>query len=189
MVPGRKALIPDEQEQPLHRLLSTQSKAPSDRWLRQHPAGGWLRIDSGTGRITKAEWQALHGPSLVTSLQMGLWQWGAVYTGIGSHDSSKTFGSQQPATTDLGTLKQTGLARNAGNIPGEKKYHAKGTMTWYRPGLFYGNHELKSGFDYTDHDLSRGSINRPASTGNYQLVVQKQRALGLEHVELPAEAA
>ncbi len=122
------------------------------------------------GRITKLEWQAVHGSSLVTSLQAGLWQWGAVYTGIGSHDSSKTFGSGAPATIDLVTLRQTGLAPNAGNIPGEKKYHTKGALTYYRPGLFFGNHEFKAGFDYTDHDLSRGWINRPASAGNYQLV-------------------
>jgi hypothetical protein len=122
------------------------------------------------GRITKMEWQAVHGSSLVTSLQVGLWQWGAVYTGIGSHDSSKTYGSTAPATIDLGTQRQTGLAPNAGNIPGEKKYHTRGALTYYRPGLLHGNHEFKSGFDYTDHDLSRGWINRPASAGNYQLV-------------------
>jgi hypothetical protein len=137
------------------------------------------------GRITKAEWQAVHGTSLVTSLQMGLWQWGAVYTGIGSHDSSKTFGSKQPATIDLGTLRQTGLAPNAGNIPGEKKYHAKGTMTWFRPNLFHGNHEFRSGFDYTDHDLSRGWINRPETAGNYQLVFRNTAPFALNTWNYP----
>jgi hypothetical protein len=122
------------------------------------------------GRITKAEWQSVHGSSLVTSLQMGLWQWGAVYSEIGSHDPSKTWGSDLPATIDQGTLRQTGLATQAGNVPGEKKYHGKGTLSWYRPDLFHGNHEFKAGFDYTNHDLSRGWINRPSTAGNYQLI-------------------
>jgi len=122
------------------------------------------------GRVTKIEWQSVRGSSLVTTLQTGLWQWGATYTGIGSHDPDKTWGSKAPATTDQVTLLQTGLAPNAGNLPGEKKYHTKGALTWYRPGMFYGNHEFKSGFDYTDHDLSRRWINRPESAGNYQLV-------------------
>jgi len=122
------------------------------------------------GRITKLEWQSTPTSSLVTSLQMGLWQWGAVYSEIGTHDSSKTWGSNRPATTDLGTLRQTGLAPNAGNVPGETKYHGKGSLTWYRPELFHGNHAFSTGFDYTDHDLSRGWINRPVTAGNYQLV-------------------
>ena len=141
------------------------------------------------GRITKAEWQALHGTSLVTSLQMGLWQWGAVYTGIGSHDSSKTFGSQQPATTDLGTLKQTGLAPNAGQHSRREEVSRQGhddlvsaravlrqprAQVWirlYRP-------RLEPGMDQPARHR------RQLSTR-----VQKRRALRLEHVELPAEAA
>lgn len=121
------------------------------------------------GRITKMEWQSMPTNTLVTSLQMGLWQWGAVYTEIGTHDPSKTWGSNLPATRDLVTLRQTGLAPNAGNKPGETKYHAKGNMTWYRPGGAFGNHAFNAGFDYTDHDLSRAWVNRPESAGNYQL--------------------
>ena len=57
-----------------------------------------------------------------------------------------------------------------GTSPARRSITPRARLTWYRPGLFYGNHEFKSGFDYTDHDLSRGWINRPATAGNYQLV-------------------
>ena len=131
----------------------------------------------------------MHGSSLVTSLQIGTL---AVGRGLYRHWLARL---EQDVRIDPAcdnrprTLQQTGLAPNAGNIPGETKYHTKGSLTWYRPGLFLGNHEFKSGFDYTDHDLSRGWINRPDSAGNYQLVFRNDVPFASEHVELSAQAA
>src|SRR5439155_14205339 len=34
-------------------------------------------------------------------------------------------------------------------------HHVKGAMTWFKPDLFKGNHELKTGFDYTSSWFGR----------------------------------
>jgi hypothetical protein len=100
------------------------------------------------GQTAKGEWQAVWGSSLVTNVTAGLWQWHSPF--IGQTD--------QPSTYDVTTLKYTGLTTgNAGasEDPKEQNLTSKGTMSWYRPDLFHGNHEFKGGFDYVESFIGR----------------------------------
>ena len=108
-------------------------------------------------QIGKIEWQAVKGSSLMTSLQYGRWQWNGVYT---NHAPG------QPATIDIGTLKQSGESLAAGNIPSEWRDHTTGRVTWYRPDMFLGNHEFKGGFDLMAATISRAWVSREF---NYRL--------------------
>ncbi len=108
-------------------------------------------------QIGKVEWQALKGSSLMTSLQYGRWQWNGVYIG---HAPGK------PATLDIGTLQQSGDSLATGNLPVENRDHATGRLTWYRPDMFLGNHEFKTGFDLMAATISRAWASREF---NYRL--------------------
>jgi carboxypeptidase family protein len=116
-----------------------------------------------TGKI---EWQAVHGSSLVTSLQYGYWKWHADYYAT----------SGKPFTTDLVTKVESGDNPDAGNVPGEWRHHVTGNVSWYRPGVWGGNHDIKAGFDYLAATISRAWISRASPVfgqpagGNYQLI-------------------
>ena len=113
------------------------------------------------GQTAKGEWQGVWGSSLVTTLSAGLWQWHSPF--IGQTD--------QPSTYDLTTLKYTGLTTgNAGasEDPKEQNITTKGTMSWYRPDFFHGNHEFRSGFDFVESFIGRLRESHGAA-GDFQL--------------------
>lgn len=107
--------------------------------------------------IYKFEWQAVKGNSLSTSLQFGSWDWNSVYI---------THAPGQVAWNDIVTLKSGGDGLSTGNRPVEKRKHITGRLTWYKPDMFYGNHEFKAGFDVLGSYISRAWVSRDF---NYQL--------------------
>ena len=116
------------------------------------------------GHTAKAEWQAVHGNSFVTSLQFGHWRWRADYLNT----------SPNVATIDRVTQYQAGDNTNTANVPGEWRHHLTGTASWYRPNLLWGNHDFKGGFDYLDTTVnraweSRGPSGNYGNSGNYRL--------------------
>jgi hypothetical protein len=106
--------------------------------------------------------QAVHGNSLVTSLQTGSWAPRATDDGVSPG---------KVATTDISTLSASGDNISDGRRRSDVLRHTKGVVSWYRSDLLAGNHEVKAGFD---HLLTR--YNSPTQTanaragGNYQLV-------------------
>ncbi len=110
-------------------------------------------VDTGKG-----EWQYAKGNKFVT-LQFGRWDWHVDYFGL----------SPNPATVDQLTLAVTGNNATAGTTSFEDRSHAKGAFSWYKPDLFFGNHDFKAGFDYSDAHADRKLIDRGVS-GNYQLI-------------------
>jgi hypothetical protein len=76
--------------------------------------------------------------------------------------------SDNPWSTDQLLSTQAGNASLAGTTSFEDRNHAKGTFTWYKPDAFWGNHEIKTGFDYTNAHADRMTVDRGVS-GNYQL--------------------
>ena len=104
-----------------------------------------------TGKI---EYQGIKGNSLVASLQYGKWRWDGIYLG---------FSPGKVATTDSVTLMRSGQNIEAGNIPHEWRHHTKGNISWYRPDLFAGDHEIKTGFDHMASTVSREWISRGIS--------------------------
>ena len=49
------------------------------------------------------------------------------------------------------------------------KYNGKGTVTWYKPDLFLGDHELKGSFDYSQFWSIRARGSR-GQAGDYELI-------------------
>ena len=65
--------------------------------------------------------------------------------------------------TGCGTGSATG-----GEDPIERNIPVKAQATWFRPDLFYGNHEFKGGMDFVHSLISRRRPARPVE-GEYQL--------------------
>jgi hypothetical protein len=144
----------------------------------------------------KGEWQSTRGSSLVTSLLFGRWAWsqgsGTEYArknedlaaqGIphgweGLLLSDEDHGGGRPSARDLGTQKVWGSAAG-GNIQDTGKHYVKGTANWYKPGLFAGNHEFKTGFDYSPLWSINGTPSR-GKAGDYQLVFTNGNATQID---------
>jgi carboxypeptidase family protein/TonB-dependent receptor-like protein len=129
------------------------------------------RLFSPTQSTTsKIEWQTIRGNKFV-SLQVGAWIWNV----------TRQCYSNNVATIDQLTSLVTGCHTNYGLDSFEGRNHSKGTMSWYKPGLFVGNHDMKVGFDYAaahaDRKISSRDGTKNAATGlptgpvgNYQLI-------------------
>jgi hypothetical protein len=129
------------------------------------------RVFSPTQATTgKIEWQGIRG-SKFFSLQMGAWVWNV----------TRQCYSDNVATIDQLTQHITGCYNTYGIDSFEGRNHAKGTMSWYKPNFFAGNHDFKMGFDYAaahaDRKISsRNGTNNDATgfpthhVGNYELV-------------------
>jgi len=111
--------------------------------------------------VVKGEWQNVHGNSLVTSLQYGIWDHPRFYDGVEP-------GITKIATMDIATQVVTGAALSDGNRPYDYRHHLKGVMTLYRPNMFYGSHDFKIGFDQLNGGWSAARNSR--ASGNLQLV-------------------
>jgi hypothetical protein len=123
----------------------------------------------------KVEWQKTYGSSLVTSLQIGEFRYDDQYWDFAP--------LTEVPTLDQRTLQTTGPQTVNGEQPHVPRKHVKGVTTWYRPGLFEGNHEFKFGFDYADAQFGRTFPSGPADSTdshgaytaalwNYQLIYQ-----------------
>jgi hypothetical protein len=120
-----------------------------------------------TGKI---EYQGIRGSKFV-SLQMGAWVWNV----------TRQCYSNDVATIDQLNQRVTGCDNNYGIDSFEGRNHAKGTMNWYKPNFFAGNHDFKMGFDYAaahaDRKISSRNGTKNEATGlptqhvgNYELV-------------------
>lgn len=141
------------------------------QWHRKYELDPITSLDAWDTRVNslietfplKVEWQAVRGNALIVSLQQGYFRFNTklnacVECGI----------SNQPAMLDVRTQQVSGTHTRDSTLATESRYHTTGSMTWYRPGLFHGNHEFKTGFDYVRNMISRGFLSRGAR-GNYQL--------------------
>ncbi len=111
--------------------------------------------------VAGVRWQGTPTSSLVTSLQVGFWDFQNEYTAKAAPG--------RVATEDIVTLYRTGASQIAGTYAHERRNQATGTLTWYRPGLYRGNHELKAGFDYNGTYIRRSQLSR-GDYGNYVLL-------------------
>src|SRR5262245_40069209 len=106
-----------------------------------------------TTHTTKGEWQGVKG-SMVASVQTGHWYYNADYF---AHAGGKV------ASEDLDTLVQTGDSQQGDRqFFRNKRWHTTGTFSVYKSGLFIGNHEFKSGFDYMAECCGIGGEGRRA---------------------------
>ncbi len=118
-------------------------------------------LQAWNNNTVKGEWQAVVGNSLVTSVQYGYFEWDSL---------QQSPLPLVPATLDIFTQLGTGSNwTRLGENAFEYNHHARGTLSWYRPGLLAGNHEFRSGFDYLLPTINRNRASRGEAL-DYQLV-------------------
>ncbi len=123
-------------------------------------------------RPAKGEWQGVRGNSLIASAQYN-------YNLYDSYIAFNTAGI--PGRTDLVTQKVTGESGAAGERQVVTMKQTRGSLTWYKPNSFYGNHELKTGLEYSVH----GRVEtKEEQMVNYHLYVQN----GVPYQFLPFNA-
>jgi outer membrane receptor protein involved in Fe transport len=152
-----------------------------------------LRVAAGTNAFTPWEsrydlglsvqvagvtWQATPTDALMLSFSQGLWDFRNWYKAKAP--------AGRVATMDVFTTFRTGAAELAGNRAYEGRYHSKGSMLWYRPDTFHGNHEFKAGFDYWRGFLNRHWISR-GDYGNYVLLFNNGAPYQIRTMNLPVE--
>ena len=110
-------------------------------------------------KMGKIEWQAVAGNSMVASLQYGQWRWDGQYVG---NDPGV------PAWQDIGSIPLIGGDNIDNSTPHEWRHHTTGSLGWFRPNSFKGDHQIKVGFDYMASTVAREWRSRGAS-GDYRL--------------------
>lgn len=101
---------------------------------------------SHTGKV---EWQTTRKDAFFT-LSYGMWAFHLDRTGF----------SNDVATFDQLTQRQTGLDWDAATRSFEGRKTATGTVSWYRPDWFFGNHDIKGGFDHSIANADRAGFDR-----------------------------
>jgi hypothetical protein len=133
---------------------------------------GWeSRADKPTySRTTKLEWQSVLGNSVVISAQTGFWSYAVVYRGndFGGPYKQDVHVPPGPSYLDTFTGYRGGAYASNQRTSDEHSYQQKGSVSWYRPNLFAGNHEFKSGFEYIDA-VNATRFGDRVEDGNYEL--------------------
>ena len=117
-------------------------------------------------------WQAVHGNSLVASMQSGAFYQKAWYFAEPSYENIRagnadTASVHRIPTLDTFTNMRTGDAVSDGQWLHRYRYPTKGTISYYKPDLLAGSHQFKAGFDFINsgyHQRQRAKL-----PGNYQL--------------------
>jgi hypothetical protein len=108
-------------------------------------------------RYAKVEWEGVRGSSLIASVQFGVRRYprgvDILNSGVGRRD--------------LVTERITGDVIVAGEKQFTKRDHTRGSLTWYKPNWFHGNHEFKAGVDHSNDFESPGLGPKPQ---NYHLI-------------------
>jgi len=126
---------------------------------------------------SKLEWQVVKGNKFV-SVQYGLWK----------HHLTRSGFSNEVASRDQLTQRVTGLGDIAPTFTFEERKHAKATLSWYKPGAAWGNHDVKTGFDYTDAGSDRRTFDRGAAQ-NYMLIFRNGVPFQLDARNMPVYPA
>lgn len=107
---------------------------------------------------TKVQWQSTPTDSLIFDAQLARWNWTDHY--LGSVTSV--------ATTDQLSQLVTGATTRDGESPIEYRNQARATVSWFKPRVFHGDHQLKAGFEYHTSRADRPYEVR--DSGDYQLI-------------------
>jgi len=128
--------------------------------------------------VFKAEWQGLKGNSLVMGANWGGWEG---HSGTICPDGKRSLAVKnvdlstcaEPGIftedTVLGTTR--GLHDETGGRLLEGRFQARTFVGYYKPDWFYGNHDIKAGFDFFTAPQNRHNVGRGGG-GNYGLFLQ-----------------
>jgi len=122
-------------------FLNMWENGPEEKGLNEFVAYETREFKNNGRANTKIEWEGVPSSSLIANLQLGHTR----------NDSGSPFLNDPPliGRSDLETERVSGDNVIAGEISYNRSYHTKGSVSWYKPDWAYGNHEFKTGFDYT----------------------------------------
>jgi hypothetical protein len=113
------------------------------------------------GVTEKVEWQGIFGNSITASARFGYWDYFAPING---------FAPGKVSTFDVTTLKYTGDALSSWPAPiigWDYRYTSQATLSWFKPDLFFGNHDIKAGVDVDPSTRNWSYL--PRVSGDYHL--------------------
>ncbi len=127
--------------------------------------------------VGKLEWQAVKGNAMVVNVMAGDMRWTSNFRGYGYGEVLKT-------DIVLGTT--SGMSGTDGEDPIDYNHQARGSVSWYRPDLFLGSHDLKVGGEFmrrrsdrlrisraetwqVAQEINQGPVPDRYDSGNYQL--------------------
>jgi len=133
--------------------LHTQESGRSDELV------AWESREQKTvkTRYAKGEWEGVRGNSLIASVQFGVRRYPRGVDILGSGVGRR----------DLVTEQITGDVIVAGERQFTKRDNTRGSLTWFKPNWFHGNHEFKAGVDHSNDFESPGLGPKPQ---NYHLI-------------------
>jgi hypothetical protein len=100
---------------------------------------------------TNLRWQWIPNDSLVTQFTYGFFHVHSRFVGFNTN----------PPSTDLKTTNVKGDSTSDGSVSQDWNYDSSGTVSWYKPQLFMGDHQFKAGFDYIAGSDVTGSAGSP----------------------------
>jgi len=132
--------------------------------------------------VAKGEWQHVRN-SVVFDVQHGYWDFDVVYPGR----------TTEPTSSDTVTQAAWGDATSHGNLPYDYRTSTSGTVSWYKPDVLFGNHDLKAGVLWSASDISRIWDNRRTNTGqtpnltsgNYYLIFRNGAPFQFQALNTP----
>lgn len=104
--------------------------------------------------VGKGEWQHVRN-TMVFDVTQGYWDFDVVYPGR----------TAEPTSSDQVTQASWGDATSHGNLPYDYRYSTTATVGWYKPDLFFGNHDMKAGGLYTASGIQRVWEDRSTNDG------------------------
>lgn len=130
--------------------------------------------------LAKGEWQALKGNWLVMSAQYGYW--GHAAGRLRNENSAP--GTVR--TQDITTQYVTGPSTRAGQLNYQNMNDVRLKATMFRPNMFIGDHEFKTGFSNTHTDFGRWyPVSDDLPVPNYRLRFQNGAPIELEVPNYP----
>ena len=148
--------------------------------------------------VEKGEWQAVKGNSVMISVMGADMHWWSTFRGYG-------YGKVLTTDTVLGTT--TGMSSVDGDDPDDYNHQVRGSISWFKPDLFLGNHDIKVGSQFmrrrsdrprssrnrgpddAAHDFNEGEVPANYDSGNYQLQLRSGVPFRADRVQLSGDAS
>jgi hypothetical protein len=145
--------------------------------------------------VEKLEWQKVKGNNLLISVMGADMHWWSWFRG---------YGYNHVLTTDTVLGTTTGMSATDGDDPDDYNHQARGSVSWYKPDLLWGNHDIKFGAEYmrrrsdrprssrnrgpddVAHQINNGDVPASYNGGNYQLQLRNGAAFRLIAFNYPA---
>ena len=141
------------------QLTNSQRIVAFHTYARKRTMGSGSRLVAWESRVGqtlpshvgKVEWQAVKGNSMIVNVMAGDMRWTSAFRGY-------AYGKVLTTDNVLGTT--TGMSGTDGEDPIDYNHQARGSVSWYKPDLFLGSHDIKVGGEFMRRRSDRLRISR-----------------------------